>query len=190
MNPIRRSTISATFPTMADQSGPTLTIDLSDTAPTCFEDPVKLVLIQCQGNSEPDTITNDAENTLIDAQIEEFEQRGILELLAYLDFKSGWDGYDGSPFLAKTIERAITTFQDLAKFLRKTKTTPAEFCPGPASDGSVHIELTINNTNLILSIRDDSDEVSYFAEKDSQESNGSLKIGGTNLVDELSGVVC
>ena len=73
----------------------------------------------------------------------------MLELNEYQSWPPGWDGHRGKKFSPKIITKVRKTLTRLFKLLRFYNWTPDEINIGPASDGSLDIEVVKNKLDEI-----------------------------------------
>jgi hypothetical protein len=93
-------------------------------------------------------------NSLENASRERVASRAIEELQRYAQFRSGWDGYNGKPFRANLIGKGIDLIR-LSVWLGKAQSVTITAIPGPASDGSIDIELRLGAKTLIVTMYPD-----------------------------------
>ena len=84
------------------------------------------------------------------------------EIQHYSTFGSEWDGYSAKPFEQDTIMKADSLLVILLQHLSAERIVPSEITPGPASDGSIDIELRIDQRTMILTVSKDLDELGYY----------------------------
>jgi hypothetical protein len=103
------------------------------------------------------------------------------DLVRYLSFDSGWDGYDGLTFNIETVTKARVIIQRAVEGLLGCGLVPSEITPGPASDGSVDVEIVVSQRTLIFTLdRDDTTTVRVYASSGDQvtEREDTLEDGG------------
>ena len=76
------------------------------------------------------------------------------ELGRYSQLLPGWDGYHGEPISPSAIQAAFAIIMVLqgADFLGSAEQQLTDIIPGPASDGSLDLELRGNKRRLIITI--------------------------------------
>lgn len=85
--------------------------------------------------------------------IEALIHKADSEISGYLRFEPGWDGYFGAQFDEIIVKNARVLLSRISAFLRKEGTVPAEIIPGPASDGSIDIEIiTASGKRMIFTL--------------------------------------
>jgi len=104
------------------------------------------------------------------------------ELDSYLQLSPSWDGYAGKVFDPKLIERAKKVVQKIESLFNKYDIIPNEITPGPASDGSVDVELSYNNNILIFTLYPDSEVIEIFLSK---ENSPTLELKENNEEDSV-----
>lgn len=72
------------------------------------------------------------------------------ELRRYGGFDRGWDGYDGLPFPQEVLAAANEALSVCEAAFRDISAVPEEVTPGPASDGTVDVEVAYAPRRLIL----------------------------------------
>ena len=82
------------------------------------------------------------------------------EILSYATFQVGWDLYQGKPFDKSTLNKASEILELIFSTFDNYESCPDEIYPGPASDGSVDIEIEYDGNRLIFTIYPD--HVSYY----------------------------
>lgn len=110
-------------------------------------------------------------NSLRAASAERVCQEAISELNSYLEFEVGWDGYDGVPFDESDVARAIEIVSISLGAMRRSERVLDRIVPGPASDGSLDLELVFENGSLIFTIQPhDSHRLHvYFSKGETEE---------------------
>ena len=98
-------------------------------------------------------------NSAISAELESLFRESQNELMHYLSFGPGWDGYFAERFEPDTINRALQVLDVLESKFRLNGTLPSSLIPGPVSDGSINIELSSAAKSLILTIMPDKSEL-------------------------------
>lgn len=93
--------------------------------------------------------------------LNELQKDVLNELQRYLTFDYGWDGHRGERFSPAIIARAQEFVQGAIKLLEKYQATSIEIAPGPASDGTVDIEIVVANRQFIV-IFDSTDEARVY----------------------------
>ena len=76
----------------------------------------------------------------------------LKELDSYLELEERWDSYDGETFSIETINRAKEMVAKIKLFFNEHNLIPNELYPGPASDGSVDIEVEYEKKCLFITI--------------------------------------
>lgn len=103
------------------------------------------------------TATKVTRDTIASATIEEMAVKAIGELEEYLSLGKGWDGYFGEPFTKDLVRSAQQIVVATADYLEEKSLVPTEITPGPVSDGSIDIEIGLNQTQLVLTLEPDRD---------------------------------
>jgi len=72
------------------------------------------------------------------------------EIAEYATYEKGWDGYDGKVFTPEVLEQAYKSLETIESFFRDSGAVPNELFSGPASDGSIDIEIEYNNKLIVI----------------------------------------
>ena len=129
------------------------------------------------------TATKEASTKALTLQDIIYEARQ--ELLNYLEFAPGWDGYQGEPFSRFTIGIAERTLELIGEFLILHEVTPNELTPGPASDGTVDIELGFGAGHAIISIDGERKTIVFYAETEQGIADETMPIHAAQRLGEL-----
>lgn len=122
----------------------------------------------------------ESENSLI-AIKEEMEEdiwlNALNEIREYETLDRGWDGYDACPFDPLVLERANRIVNIVKKLSDESGVVLNLLEPGPASDGSVDVELRKDKKSLIITIYPEENElVIYFEDEGTEkEETGTFK---------------
>ncbi len=98
-----------------------------------------------------------------------------------IDLKDEWDNEGSIGYTIQTWEKAVNY---LVKLINKThltkgiKISTPKIAHGP--NGSIDIFWENNKFNLILNIKSDSDNISYFGETNEESKKGIFKIDSDN----------
>lgn len=125
---------------------------------------------------------NDSINT---AELDELDKKAKEKLDNYLLFPYGWDGYNGERFESKLIEEMKGILSEITYFFKKEGLTPSEVTPGPASDGSVDLEIDFNNKSLILTKYPSENRISVYVEDAQMSREEVFLFEELNLESEL-----
>ena len=119
--------------------------------------------------------------SLMEQQIESAFQGAQRELGRYEQYQDRWDGYFAEPFAAEVLHDAANILYFSEKFLLKTGLVPTLVTTGPASDGSVDVELQVGDRRLLITLypKDDTLRVATFHGKEASEQLAPL---GTDAV--------
>jgi len=119
--------------------------------------------------------------TITNTRTEIMAQAADDDLCRYLSFDTGWDGYDGLTFAPDTITKARAIVAVALEAFLRAGVTPSEITPGPASDGSVDVEIAVSGRTLIITLdRDNPLPVRVYAAAGEQivEREDRLEDGG------------
>lgn len=113
------------------------------------------------------------------AETEKMVEDAREELIRYLSFGPGWDGYSGIPFRRDTIRRCVSLLQHyVLRLFTQARISPDEVVPGPASDGSVDVEIVSGNRRLVLTFDPESgNAVNVYAEYETGVVERELDFG-------------
>lgn len=109
------------------------------------------------------------------ALIQEVIQACKNELLSYRDFSLGWDGYRGRPFSDAIIQSALSLTEFIDQFCVGVGLSPREVTPGPASDGTLDVEVGYGTRTLLFTFDPDTNVVG-ISRRDEQESFEELRV--------------
>jgi hypothetical protein len=88
--------------------------------------------------------------------------RSLQEIESYKDFPSAWDGYRGLEFSESMIHRASYIIQEAERFFSNRKKLPHDITIGPASDGTIDIQIDYNDKFLTFLLDDEKQTISCF----------------------------
>ncbi len=140
--------------------------------------------------SEPiqyETAVNDDNSSEL-AQLDRTINETIHQLERYLNFEKGWDGYNGSQFDFETIKRSKQILSVIQKYYASIGSLPDEICPGPASDGSVDIEISHENRHFIFTIYPDERQINYYYQYGDDKRDGEISFSKPDLANWISGI--
>ena len=109
--------------------------------------------------SEIDSIIKEVDNDQGDgsenARTESLRDSAIRELEDYKKLKDGWDGYCGKIFDDNLFMQNLTIL--LSKMFIEADIVPdeVEITPGPASDGSIDLEIRFDSKQYIITVYSD-----------------------------------
>lgn len=72
------------------------------------------------------------------------------ELQGYLKFEPGWDGYRAEPFHKDLVDRVQYALNLVNELYQSTDKYPDSIAVGPASDGSIGLEIKMGDRELTL----------------------------------------
>lgn len=123
-----------------------------------------------------DADDNSSEFAQLDRTINEIER-----------YEKGWDGYNGSQFDFETIKRVKQILSVIQKYYASIGSLPDEICPGPASDGSVDIEISHENRHFIFTIYPDERQINYYYQYGDDKRDGEISFSKPDLANWISG---
>jgi hypothetical protein len=83
--------------------------------------------------------------------------RCVSEVSRYATYTRGWDGYQADAFQGNVLNAAIDILRSVEVYLKEIQTSPDLMTTGPASDGSLDIELRVAPKTLFFTIYPDSE---------------------------------
>jgi len=110
---------------------------------------------------------NNADNARITALFNDVRR----ELTSYGSFQSTWDGYAGVPFSESTITVALEIINLAENVFKVNSLYPADITPGPASDGTIDIEIVFGNKSVYFIIDSDTQEIHYLNSETDRSEN-------------------
>lgn len=125
-------------------------------------------------------------------ELHRMRREALAELQRYLEFDRGWDGYDGEVFSRDTVAQAQQLVELSARFFERNGEVPSEITPGPASDGTVDVELEYHGRRLIFTL-DPEQQPRVYATDEEQEAERSVQLNRRavgELLRWLSGTGC
>jgi len=118
-------------------------------------------------------------------QIADMRDAAFGELDRYSRYVEGWDGYSGKVFSPKLLRLGRVFIEVIALCLEHVNAKPSAITTGPASDGSLDIEIQIDTRRLILTFYDDAREVEVYRVERDRETHQTIQLKGLALVNEL-----
>ena len=112
-------------------------------------------------------------------------RRAVAELQEYVRFDAGWDGYRGERFAPTLVARAAAFVRDATEFLEHRAISPTEITPGPASDGTVDIEIVVAGRQLVMTFDPDTAMVRAYASSGNQDAEQTIQLDGSPLERHL-----
>jgi len=123
------------------------------------------------------------------AQIDSAFIETLGELDRYADYPNRWDGYLAEPFKPEVLSRARSILRMARRTLLAEQVVPSLMTTGPASDGSLDVEIRESNRTLFYTIYPEVDvEVSAIADGRAP-IRGKIPFNETALAQWLDWVV-
>lgn len=123
-------------------------------------------------------------------ETDERTTRAISELSQYANLSQNWNGYGGLPFGNEVITRSQSVVLAISRWLRHQRLEPLQITPGPAGDGSIDIELGLEDAHVIFTIFQNSNRVNFYAEcNDKPEKEHAFEYSDENLENLLAKTV-
>jgi hypothetical protein len=120
--------------------------------------------------------------------IADMRASALSELDRYGRYARGWDAYRAEPFAAELLRFARNFIELAATFLEYARAKPTAIVTGPASDGSIDIEIQLESRRLILTFYSNSAEVPVYRVDRDYETFETIPFKVAALVNELSWV--
>ncbi|OGQ77411.1 MAG: hypothetical protein A2289_25250 [Deltaproteobacteria bacterium RIFOXYA12_FULL_58_15] len=111
------------------------------------------------------------------------------DLDRYARFPPGWDGYDGVTFDAQLVSVVQRVAKWTADLFRTLDVVPSEMTPGPASDGSLDLEIAYQGKRLILTFYPETDRVGVYCENGADAEEAQTTLDSSGLARWLSWLV-
>jgi hypothetical protein len=115
--------------------------------------------------------------------------RCVSEVVRYSTFAKGWDGYQADAFEDEVLYAAIDILSSLEMYLKEIQTSPDLMTTGPASDGSLDVELRVAPRTLFFTIYPDSELVHVTAIEQELTIEGAVPREESSLVRWLAWLV-
>jgi len=85
-----------------------------------------------------------------------------MRLSSYADFQPGWDGYYGEPIVPDLIAIIQRKAESVVREFKARNIVPDDLSTGPASDGSVDLEVELHGKRIILTFYPQCDQVGVY----------------------------
>jgi len=153
--------------------------------------PIKVVWPVSDSNAATEVSINESSLESVDdsigaAKVDSLCSRAIAELEEYRNLAPGWDGYHALPFDPELVSRAEDVCYEIVGSLRSGRIEPQEITPGPASDGSLDIQVVVGRNEVILSLYPDQENVTIYTRRDHNENEAVSTLGAGKLEQLLS----
>jgi hypothetical protein len=135
------------------------------------------------------TTLNSISNSIDVYNLDNLTNKAINDLSSYLNFNYAWDGYKGEKFDLQLIRRGIELIFLIKNFFLNQVDLPDEIVPGPASDGSIDIEISINEKTLLFTLYNDINDILVTMETDNELYEERIKFEISNLEKKFSWLV-
>lgn len=119
--------------------------------------------------------------SLIDQRILSAFEGAQRELSRYEDYPARWDGYQAVRFGAEVLDDAAKILRFSQAAFLDTGTIPSLVTTGPASDGSLDVEMQVGDRRVLMTLypNDDQLRLSWFQANESRDEIAPL---GTQTV--------
>jgi hypothetical protein len=123
------------------------------------------------------------------AQIDSFEQAALSALLRYARLPTGWDGYSAEKFSGSALANARQIVTRAAAYFRHIQIVPTDLSTGPASDGSVDVEIQLASRRLLFIVYPGANELTVYEETPGGAPEKTFPVGAVPLEDLFQGLV-
>jgi|SRR6185437_14531493 len=119
--------------------------------------------------------------SLIEQRIRSAFESAERELSRYKGYPARWDGYDAEPFTAEILDDAAKILRYSEAAFLDTGVTPSLVTTGPASDGSLDVEMRVGDRRVLMTLYpgEDNLRLSWFQANESRDEVAPL---GTEIV--------
>ncbi len=117
--------------------------------------------------------------------LEKMIDKAKSDLIEYMSFSMGWDGYNGKPISLTNISAAQEIMDILYEYFANSRFLPTEITPGPVADGSIDIEIASGDKCLIINVADSSD-LGIYKEHGQFSDEYKRDISWQSLAEELT----
>lgn len=119
-------------------------------------------------------------------KIADMRDSALAEIDRYSRYQEGWDGYHAKRFSARLLLFARTFVELAAVYFELANAPLTGITTGPASDGSLDIEINAESRRLIMTFYDDLPEVQIYRVERGHETYETVPFKGVALVTELA----
>jgi hypothetical protein len=129
------------------------------------------------------------DNSIASASLESLYDAAKHEILFYGRLAKGWDGYDGENFSQALIQSVLSSLEWIHLIFRSKEAQLDALVPGPASDGTIDLELRSGGKKIRLLFDEDREEVSLYRNDGATTNEYPIVLSYQNLEHELSWLV-
>jgi hypothetical protein len=135
------------------------------------------------------TATNVAENhSLAEASIHSLYREAQREVCRYRAYCSRWDGYRAEPFEPGLLEETARILEVSELLSLDAGVRPELVTTGPASDGSIDVEIEALSKRLVLTLYPDEPRIRVTLADAKARHEETVTLGTAALVERLSWV--
>ena len=144
-------------------------------------------VVESINEAEPVVTVEKVDYSIQKATIDKIFQDAECELEEYSEYQVGWDGYNGIPF-SKEVLHAASEILSIAKTVfERELASPREIMPGPASDGSVDLEIRFVDKIARFTIYPNEDKLRVYIKSRNMRREEGWSLDRT-LVEKLAGL--
>lgn len=120
--------------------------------------------------------------SLVEQRIQSAFESASKELERYKEYQARWDGYFALPFEEAVLNDASQILHLSAAAFLDTRTIPTFVTTGPASDGSIDVELSVGERRVLMTLypHDENLRLSWFNRSDAKDETEPM---GTESVE-------
>ncbi len=138
---------------------------------------------------ENSTLDISWKSTLVFSHLSNLYNRTRAEIDRYTTYELNWDGYGGECFSVEVLSVAMATLDRVQNFFGDFKSAPDELFSGPASDGSLDLEIACGRKRLIITFSVDSLSGEFYAEVEGKGKAVVASFGTMQLEEWLRWLV-
>jgi hypothetical protein len=124
-----------------------------------------------------------------EALLDRLTSEATSELERYSRYPRGWDGYDGEPFSKGLLTIANNLTNYIAAYFSAAEAQPDLLVPGPASDGSLDLEVRHQGKRLILTLYPENPSIIVYQEDDEGRARDEQPLSEAAVASRLSWLV-
>lgn len=138
----------------------------------------------------PSDTAERSRSSLRRASLEGLASAAKADLRRYATFPEGWDGYRGRRFSRRLIKTAQGVVDLALSYFDVAGVLPEEITPGPASDGSVDIEIATESRRVVLTLYPELQKIEiYRSSSQGRETLEPAKFGKAPVVREFDWLI-
>jgi len=125
-------------------------------------------------------------SSLGQALLDHLGQEAFAELARYEHFPDRWDGYSAPAFQPSVIRAARGIVRSALDYFDRLEIVPTEITPGPASDGSVDVEIAVGGRRVIFTIYPELERLEIYRSSSKGRRTFAEPFGEAALVRQLA----